>query len=102
MNEDVFVLRFELNFVFVVQHLDLCLSCHMFASSFAPSHLSAMKSVLLALDSLLVFTSDSLLAQCRPDFLHLPTTIDEHCSGDCIPDLSSSQLRYSVMLDESY
>merc|ERR1719389_1551573 len=30
------------------------------------------------------FTSDSLLAQYRPDLLHLPTTNGEHCTGDGI------------------
>jgi len=30
------------------------------------------------------FTTDSLLAQYRPDLLHLPTTNGEHCTGDGI------------------
>ena len=30
------------------------------------------------------FTSNSLLAQYRPDLLHLPTTNGEHCTGDGI------------------
>jgi len=30
------------------------------------------------------FTEDSLLAQHRPDLLHLPTTNGEHCTGDAI------------------
>jgi succinate dehydrogenase/fumarate reductase flavoprotein subunit len=30
------------------------------------------------------FGSDSLLAQYRPDLLHLPTTNGEHCTGDAI------------------
>jgi flavocytochrome c len=30
------------------------------------------------------FTQDSLLAQYRPDLLHLPTTNGEHCTGDAI------------------
>jgi len=30
------------------------------------------------------FTNDSLLAQYRPDLLHLPTTNGEHCTGDAI------------------
>merc|ERR1712045_342300 len=30
------------------------------------------------------FTQDSLLAQYRPDLLHLPTTNGEHCTGDGI------------------
>jgi len=30
------------------------------------------------------FTNDSLLAQYRPDLLHLPTTNGEHCTGDGI------------------
>jgi len=30
------------------------------------------------------FTRDSLLAQYRPDLLHLPTTNGEHCTGDAI------------------
>merc|ERR1711972_696089 len=30
------------------------------------------------------FTSDSLLAQYRPDLMHLPTTNGEHCTGDGI------------------
>merc|ERR1719386_538756 len=30
------------------------------------------------------FTSNSLLAQYRPDLMHLPTTNGEHCTGDGI------------------
>ena len=30
------------------------------------------------------FTQDSLLAQYRPDLMHLPTTSGEHCTGDGI------------------
>merc|ERR1719210_1639074 len=30
------------------------------------------------------FTQESLLAQFRPDLLHLPTTNGEHCTGDGI------------------
>merc|ERR1719220_887975 len=30
------------------------------------------------------FTQDSLLAQYRPDLMHLPTTNGEHCTGDGI------------------
>ena len=30
------------------------------------------------------FTQDFLLAQCRPDLMHLPTTNGEHCTGDGI------------------
>merc|ERR1719507_2478708 len=30
------------------------------------------------------FTQDSLLAQYRPDLMHLPTTNGEHCTGDAI------------------
>merc|ERR1712193_327770 len=30
------------------------------------------------------FTQNSLLAQYRPDLLHLPTTNGEHCTGDGI------------------
>ena len=30
------------------------------------------------------YTQNSLLAQYRPDLLHLPTTNGEHCTGDGI------------------
>ena len=70
----VLVVRFKLKFVFVFQISILFVMSYVRKLVCLISFPSAMKSVFLAVDSVLILTSDSLRAPCGPDFLHLQTT----------------------------